>query len=435
MHSYLLVLVVTCMPYSILAWQQLIDSTRWRSCGCSRTRRRRVEPLSAAPNTETAAALGPSSPCFWYEEPSETRRVSAPFGRAQKGVEACLQTLNWQKRSFQEQKQPPMPNFTFKYPGAPTFCAYHPDIPGRIRQIPTSWGWDDHLDDKLCLHLLLSAATANTTSAVLSDIVPPTFVVNNALLTSLEGGEVQGDEWWFLKHRLDAKRPRVRPYNSTVDLRERLRQMREGSWKYFIVQKEIYPPLLIHNRKFVLRAHVLAWVCGGNTLRLCLHSDPLVSENEAPFEASCSSLPALVLQSGSRSAAYLLSESDALFTLRTSILEQMSSIVAAVFHELHTQHIFPLVLSHAQHPNDNEETLYQLYGLDFMLNSTGKVFLLEVNRSPRIATGAMGDVHRCYTKMLMEALQILGVTNNTSSKEYASPDGFGAWRNVYRAAL
>lgn len=401
----LVLAALSVMPVIILAWQKPAPAViGWRSSSRSRTRR----VLSAA--ADTAAA-----PCFWFEEPVETRRVTAPFGRAQQGVDERLQALNWQQRRHEQG-----PSFTFNYPGAPTFCAYHPDTPAPIRQIPTSW--DDHVDDKLRLHLLLSAA-----SAALSGMTPSTFVVNHALLASLdEAGQDQEMEGrWFLKHRLDAKRPRVHPFSSSAELCERLRQMGEGSWKYFIAQKEIYPPMLIHGRKFVMRAHVLAWV-RGDTIRLFLHSNPLVSEHEAPFEAGDrASPPALVLQSGSRSAAYLLSE--ALPALRASILEQMGSTAAAVFRELHTQH--PLAPQHSKYSIG--ESLYQLYGLDFMLNSTGQVFLLEVNRSPRIATGAMGGVHGCYTELLMEAMQILGVTQTSTE---ASGE-FGVWRDIYQATL
>ena len=474
-----IVLAVVCiMPATALIGIQ-------RSCSCSRSMARqwsRVDILSAA-TADSAAVSGSVSgpdtdnsntPCFWYEDPAETQRgIPAPFGRAQKGVEERLQKLNWQQLHLdsrralsscheeKQQKQRLVPSFTFKYPGAPTFCAYHPGIPGLIRQIPTSWDWDKHIDDKLHLHLLLSSNSTITYHNM--TMMPPTFVVDHALLASLEGGqdnENQGgtddgcndkDHWhWFLKHRLDSKRPRVHPYGSSAELCKRLRQMKEASWKYYIVQKEIHPAMLVRSRKFVLRAHVLAWVSRG-TMQLFLHDNPLVSENEAQFEFEASgrawaSQPesALVLQSGSRSAAYLLAESEELpLSLRDSILEQISSTVATVFQELHIQHPFPLDLQHhdsqytqQQHPSDSSEgAMYQLYGLDFMLNSSGKVFLLEVNHSPRIATGAMGDVHGCYTELLMQAMQIMGVTEDASCEELPRPGKFGAWRDVFHATL
>lgn len=328
-------------------------------------------------------------------------------------MEEHLQELNWQKGRNNDEQHAVTPSLTFRYPGAPTFCAFHPDIPGTIRQIPPSW--DDHVDDKLKLHLLLSAAPAD----IISTMTPPTFVVNRAFLASLtdhdQGTNGRKEGQWFLKHRLDAKRPRVHPYATSAKLHERLQQMKEASWKYFIAQKEIHPPMLLRSRKFVLRAHVLASTSGDNfdTLRLYLHSNPLVSEHEPS---------ALVLQSGSRSAAYLLS--NALTPdLRASILDQMSTITAAVFRELQNQHPLVATLS-----SDETAVLYQLYGLDFMLDCTGRAFLLEVNRSPRIATGPMGGVHGCYTEFLIDAMQILGVT--PTCKE---PRGkFGVWRDIYR---
>mmetsp|Transcript_20276 Transcript_20276/g.33054 ORF Transcript_20276/g.33054 Transcript_20276/m.33054 type:complete len:454 (+) Transcript_20276:208-1569(+) len=421
----LMMLAVACMPVTAFVGR--------RSCSCSRssTRQCRAGIFSVATTDSDRS-------CFWYEYPSETQRVPAPFGRAQKGVEERLQTLNWQNLRLcheEEKQQRPVPSFTFKYPGAPTFCAHHPGISGPIRQIPASLDWDNHVDDKLRLHLLLSTNSTMTCHTM----TPPTFEVNHALLASLEAGQGtdDGEGHWFLKHRMDSKRPRVHPYGSDAKLSKRLRQMKESSWKYYIAQKEIHPAMLIRGRKFVLRAHVLVVVSKG-TLQLFLHDNPLVSENEKQFVAEEAGSPwasqpvsALVLQSGSRSASYLLAESEELSPfLRASILEQISSIVATVFRELHTQHPFPLASG-----APSQGSMYQLYGLDFMLNSSGKVFLLEVNRSPRIATGAMGDVHGCYTELLVDAMQILGVLEDTSSEQLHKPGKFGAWRDIYHATL
>ena len=138
-------------------------------------------------------------------------------------------------------------------------------------------------------------------------------------------------------------------HGSDAKLSKWLRHMKESSWKYYIGQKEIHPALLICGRKFVLRAHVLVLVSRG-TLRLFLQNNPLVSKNHKQFiaeEAGTNSpwasqpMSALVLQSGSRSASYLLTKNEELSPfLRASILEQISSIVATVFRELHIQHPF-----------------------------------------------------------------------------------------------
>ena len=388
------------IPVTILAWQQPA-----------------TKPIRLQLTTHLSA-VG-YGPCYWFEEPSETLRTPAPFGRAQQGVLEQLEELNWQHR--REDEQPPC--FTFKYPRAPTFCVNHPDILGLIRQIPRSW--DDHVDDKLKMHLLLSASPTASSNTM----TPPTFVVNHAFLEFLNDKTTEDrpdDGCWFLKHRLDAKRPRVHPYTTSVELHNRLQQMKEASWNYYIAQKEIHPPMLLHGRKFVLRAHVLA-VVKDNTLRLYLHSNPLVLEHEVPLvDKEGRNLSALVLQTGTRSPAYLLSEALTP-ALRASILDQMSVTTAHLFQELQHQH--PLVPDHAPKlSNDDEETvLYQLYGLDFMLNYDGQVFLLEVNRSPRIATGAMGRVHGCYTELLMDAMQILGVIQDLNE-----PRGeFGTWRDIY----
>ena len=225
--------------------------------------------------TDAAAAdAGAAGPCFWFEESAgPLRQPAGPFGRAQKGVEERLQALGFSPSSADDGRpeEHRRRSFSFRYPGAPTFCAHRPDLPGPVRQLPASW--DEHVDDKLLLHLLLSAADAPRD---LSGIAPPTFVVDHTLLAALEEegeaaagrdrreGEAaeghregEGGPCWFLKHRLDARRPRVHPFASGPALAARLRRTGERSWAHFVAQREVHPPMLLlggggGGRKFVL---------------------------------------------------------------------------------------------------------------------------------------------------------------------------------------
>lgn len=64
---------------------------------------------------------------------------------------------------------------------------------------------------------------------------------------------------------------------------------------------------------------------------------------------------------------------------------------------------------------DKTATLYQLYGLDFMVDKTGQVFLIEANAYPAIASGSMVSVETSiYTKLISDLIElvVLPVTNN-----------------------
>jgi hypothetical protein len=185
-------------------------------------------------------------------------------------------------------------------------------------------------------------------------------------------------------------------------------------------------------RKFVLRAHVLAHVSGGGSggagaglggtggalLRLFLHGEPLVSEH--------ASAEALVLQGGARSPARPLRQ--ALPRGHGAVLARLEGAARAVFRELQARHP---IQKEESYPGAEGGALYQIYGLDFMLDAAGGAFLLEVNRSPRIATGAMGDAHGLYTELLMDALQILYVTRAV----HKTPGECGSWREIYQAGV
>lgn len=381
-----------------------------------------------------AGAL-PRPGCFWIEDSASPRRHRAPFGRAQRGVEEHLEMRGWRRARpcpTDDREDPDnsgsqcQASFAFRHPGAPTFYAHIPDA-FPVGQLPASW--DENVDDKLLLHELLSSAAAPH----LAGMAPPTFAVDHALLASLEEagrgaegiGEAEGKvPCWFLKHRLDAKRPRVHAYPTAAALAARLRQMGERAWRHFVVQREVHPPLLLDGRGFTLRAHVLCVARGGrdgdSALELFLHDTLLVSENEGRH-GDDPGAAARVLQSGTRKPAYPLA--DALPELNDAVTRRAGTVAAAVFGELRAQHA-PLPLGEGG-------ALYQIYGLDFVLDTAGRAFLLEINRTPRIATGAMGEAHALYAGLVVEALVILGVVERDASSE--RPGGSGGWRVISQA--
>ena len=81
-------------------------------------------------------------------------------------------------------------------------------------------------------------------------------------------------------------------------LKGKLEDIGEKAWPWYVLQQEVWPPLLLHGRKFVLRAHVLLHRELGETPRVYLHSSPVVMEHDQPFDfgAASDSREVLVLQ-------------------------------------------------------------------------------------------------------------------------------------------
>jgi hypothetical protein len=233
------------------------------------------------------------------------------FCRAHEAVELCLMGCGWANEGIKVEKPTDAsPTFIFRNPSfrcKPLLMQFESEK--HFRQLPDA---NTHcLDDKHELFMNI-AATGDTS------YLPTTYPdVSKELLETL--ADADADEvattkvqpHWFLKHRLDAKRPRVHPFSTVAKLREFLEKKvgHEKGWKWYVLQREVWPPMLLHKRKFILRAHVLvsgvtakkrrgahavaAQVAGntkgdsgggGEGLRVYLHSAPIMLENDQPYD-------------------------------------------------------------------------------------------------------------------------------------------------------
>ena len=262
----------------------------------------------------------------------------------------------------------------------------------------------------------------------------------------------------FLKHRLGANGNSVHAYGPSQLplLRQRLERMTAADLGQYLLQEEVYPPMLVEGRKFVLRVHVLLTV-EATPAHTPIPVEVLVpgpshtpSPPLDPGPLPCSTAdpgsgpgPEAGTPSGPRWAAHVHTGSvlvlphalpydphdhqkaawvscntpaqrqrpdpyplQALPGLWDTTWPQIQRIVAESVSSVHP-HLPPI-------PCPNHSQLYQVMGYDFMLQEDGTALLLEVNAYPSIAGGAVlsrAEAH--YHQLLVDLIQtvVLPVTD------------------------
>jgi hypothetical protein len=212
-------------------------------------------------------------PHFFLTDKSSKSVGGKPFGKAQRAVEDCLRASGWAQKPFTvastSQSLASNASLVFVHPRSMVF-SMHCSSCARFRQL--SEACTRHLDDKRDLCINISAAGFS--------IIPQTFptlssdLINQLLATEETVERKHAQPHWFLKHRLDSARPRVHPFASISELKRKLEEIGERAWPWYVLQKEVWPPLLLNGRKFVLRAHVFIHQKPGEKLRVYVHSAP-----------------------------------------------------------------------------------------------------------------------------------------------------------------
>ena len=87
----------------------------------------------------------------------------------------------------------------------------------------------------------------------------------------------------------------------------------------------------------------------------------------------------------------------------TDIMEQMKDIFIKTFISLDSDFIELLKIKHYKDRN-----LFQIYGLDLLIDENSKVYLLELNRNPSMRGGhAVADY--IYENIIADILNIVGI--------------------------
>ena len=234
---------------------------------------------------------------------------------------------------------------------------------------------------------------------------------------------------------------------SNKNLNQSTKKSNSALIENYIIQQEVYPPMILNNHKFVIRAHVLLTLDNLkdnlsvhnnvyiNKTIICLeygneHQQETKTTNDNfDFNNYISSNSKI----RSNPKPYVMSGD-----MYTKLFPQMIDIVSTIHHQIHLKHMIPSIIEYYNciKINDfcaDDETTkidnfdvsfsklhyYHLFGYDFMVTKDAKLVLLEVNANPAIASGTMSNVPKeVYHQLLLDVLKIVvfPVTNGATKE-------------------
>ena len=212
-----------------------------------------------------------------------------------------------------------------------------------------------------------------------------------------------------------------------IEILENYTEIKKSKFKHYLISRYIMNPMLIRNKKFDMRAYVL--VTGMNPLKIYFYRDGYVKIPVKDFtldheyiKDGCIHITTsdtnLVCFGGkeykydtdiydepSNFWSYVFFERycNKLGINYTYIMEQMKDIFIKTFISLNSDFIKQMDKKKYQDRN-----LYQLYGLDLLIDDKYKVYLLELNRNPSMRGGhAVADY--IYENIIADILNIVGI--------------------------
>ena len=243
----------------------------------------------------------------------------------------------------------------------------------------------------ICISRFAKAELArHLRAAGFDDVHPETWDAQDFLA---DPPEAEG--LFFLKHNLGVKGNGVHLFNYS-DLLRRLQELQRKGCHQFIVQRYVWPPSLRNGRKWVLRAHALLNGRPDGTMALYCHNDILALEYGQPYTEQ------LDLR-----AAHISNVAKIKHLPKPTLVED-ADLVQQV-HTL-TERAFGAVVEHAPRGpyTPKESELCQVFGLDVILDASGKAWLLEVNDYPAIGSGTMEHVDTAvYTRLVRDLLLLV----------------------------
>lgn len=270
---------------------------------------------------------------------------------------------------------------------------------------------------------------------------------------------------WFVKHKNGVKGQAVHVFKDLISAYEWLLKVNKKSRKQriepdrntvhtscltpadnYVIQQEVYPPLILNHHKFVIRAHVLLTLDKPNDSSkfndnvylnknmICLEYGEEVNDEmkTTPDELDPSQYISSSGKMSSRPKPYLISGN-----IYNKIFSQMIDIVSIVHRHVHLEYMIPPIMedhhditteiscngasTKRNDTNGNVSNLhhYHLFGYDFMVTKEFKLVLLEVNANPAIASGTMTSVPKdIYHQLLLDVLNlvVLPFTNGVKNE-------------------
>ena len=212
-----------------------------------------------------------------------------------------------------------------------------------------------------------------------------------------------------------------------INILDNYTEIQNTKFKNFLISRYIMNPMLIRNKKFDMRAYVL--VTGMNPLKIYFYKDGYVKIPVKDFSLDykyikdgcihiTTSDTNLVCFGGkeykydtdiydepSNFWSYVFFERycNRYGVNYTDLMEQMKDIFIKTFISLNSD--FIKLMKKKQYQDRN---LYQIYGLDLLIDANHKVYLLELNRNPSMRGGhAVADY--IYENIIADILNIVGI--------------------------
>ena len=227
------------------------------------------------------------------------------------------------------------------------------------------------------------------------------------------------DAWLF--------KPARDSFGHGIKLLDNYTDIKNTKQKRFLISRYIMNPLLINNKKFDMRAYVL--VTGMNPLKIYFYRDGYLKITVKNFTLDHDSLDdgcvhittsdtnlecfdgkeykydIDIYDEKSHFYSYLQFERycDKNGINYTDIMEQMKDIFVKTFISLDSN-----FLELIKRRNNIDRNLFQLYGLDLIIDDNYKVHLLELNRNPTMRNGH-AVCEYMYDSLITDILNIIGI--------------------------
>ena len=361
-----------------------------------------------------------------------------------------LEGHGWRRAPMEPESPCEIPIFALTNKRGSDFAARGADtakLP-HVRQFPQDC--TARLDDKLALLRLLTDASAAALPSTQS-FLPETCGAEDDVAVERLVCSPGGAGGFFVKHRWGAKGQSVRFCADARAVRAILGKWSHHARRDAIVQRAVAPPLLVDGRKFVVRTHVAliasrcaAPPCGRRKQTTCghtngyavvalMHTDHIVVAHARGYEGVHDNAKAAhVSQAGKacqRPSALTLSEvfgtagerpdacagsnmyNSAERCVRTQIRRAAAETVRlglqngllpaqAQARDASLPASCGCACGESRHP-----VMLQLFGFDFAIDALERVFLLEVNSHPAIASGSMAHVQtERFTALIRDLL-------------------------------
>ena len=227
------------------------------------------------------------------------------------------------------------------------------------------------------------------------------------------------DVWLF--------KPTHNSFGYGIKIIDNYENLNKNVYKTFLISKYIINPMLINNKKFDMRAYIL--VTGMNPLKIYFYKDGYLKISVKNFTLdfkyindNCVHITTSDINSncfGGREYKYdtnIYDENSNFWSFLyferycknnginyINIIEQMKDIFIKTFISLNSEFIQLM-----KDKKLKDRNLFQIYGLDLMIDDNYKVYLLEVNRYPSMRKGhAVADY--IYENIISDTLNIVGV--------------------------